>query len=357
MIDDASMEKYRRQNHTLGEKLFNGVDWKKGCFKQNDGRCAFLNKTNLCDIYTDAGPSMLCKTCREYPRHTEEYQGVRELSLSMSCEEAVKLILGLKEPVRFLTKEDDREETYPEFDFPLFTKLMVAREEIFSLLQNRSREIPLRVAMILGLGHDLQRRIRAGKLYQTEDLINRYRQSGTEEFFRMKKQEYWVSCRERYEIMENWFTLFNKLEVLSQEWPVYIGELKTLLFEQGPDHYGKTREKFHEYLDVEPERKREWNQWLEQLLVYFIYTYFCGAVYDEQPYVKVKMSVICTILIEELAQAIYIQNGSSLTFLEFVRLVHRFSREMEHSDLNLNVLENAFRTEKAYGLKEILKVL
>ena len=104
MIDDQSIKKYRAQTDALGEKLLNGVDWKKGCFKQKSGRCAFLNEANLCDIYSDAGPSMLCKTCRQYPRHTEEYEDVRELSLSMSCEEAARLILGLKEPVRFSYK-------------------------------------------------------------------------------------------------------------------------------------------------------------------------------------------------------------------------------------------------------------
>ncbi len=357
MIDDQSIKKYRAQTDALGEKLLNGVDWKKGCFKQKSGRCAFLNEANLCDIYSDAGPSMLCKTCRQYPRHTEEYEDVRELSLSMSCEEAARLILGLKEPVRFLTKEDDREETYPEFDFFLFSKLMDIREEVISLLQNRSRDIPLRASMVLGLVHDLQRRIRDGKLYQTEELIARYSNAPCEEFFGMKRREYRVSGRERYGIVKNWFSLLEKLEVLNQEWPVYIGELKALLFDKGPEYYGKTRENFYEYLDSEPERKREWNQWMEQLLVYFIYTYFCGAVYDEQPYVKAKMAVVCTIFISELAQAVYIQNGGSLTFDEFVRLVHRFSRETEHSDQNLNALENAFRTEKTYGLKEILRVL
>ena len=80
MIDSASMQKYRAQTDGLGKKLLYGVDWKKSCFKQKRGRCAFLNENNLCDIYTEAGPSMLCRTCREYPRHTEEYEGVRELS-------------------------------------------------------------------------------------------------------------------------------------------------------------------------------------------------------------------------------------------------------------------------------------
>lgn len=357
MIDSASMQKYRAQTDGLGKKLLYGVDWKKSCFKQKRGRCAFLNENNLCDIYTEAGPSMLCRTCREYPRHTEEYEGVRELSLSMSCEEAAKLILSLEEPVQFLTKEDGQEETYPEFDSQLFLKLVEVRKEIFALLQNRSREISLRAAMILGLGHDLQRRIREGKLCQTGALINRYRQIRCEELVSLKRQEYAATDRERFKIIKSWFSLLDKMEVINQNWPSYIGELKSLLFEQGPDGYGYARENFRGYLDKIPERKCEWNQWLEQLLVYFVYTYFCGAVYDGNPYVKLKMAVICTILIEELAQAIYIKHAGSLTFDEFVRLVHWFSRELEHSDANLIALENAFRTEEAYGLKKIISVL
>ncbi|WP_277407721.1 flagellin lysine-N-methylase [Lacrimispora xylanisolvens] len=152
MIDDQSIKKYRAQTDALGEKLLNGVDWKKGCFKQKSGRCAFLNEANLCDIYSDAGPSMLCKTCRQYPRHTEEYEDVREFSLSMSCEEAARLILGLKEPVRFLTKEDDREETYPEFDFFLFSKLMDIREEVISLFTEPKQGHPLKSVYGFGSG-------------------------------------------------------------------------------------------------------------------------------------------------------------------------------------------------------------
>ena len=155
-------------------------------------------------------------------------------------------------------------------------------------MQNRSREISLRAAMILGLGHDLQRRIREGKLCQTGALINRYRQIRCEEFVSLKRQEYAATDRERFKIIKSWFSLFDKMEVINQNWPSYIGELKSLLFEQGPDRYGYARENFRGYLDKIPERKCEWNQWLEQLLVYFVYTYFCGAVYDGNPYVKIE---------------------------------------------------------------------
>ena len=44
----------------------------------------------------------------------------------------------------------------------------------------------------------------------------------------------------------------------------------------------------------------DWNIQEEQLLVYWIYTYFCGAVYDGEIFAKVKMAVVCTLLIHEL---------------------------------------------------------
>lgn len=65
----------------------NSINFKRKSFKQYDRRCAFLNEENLCDIYTEAGEKLFCKTCRQYPRHEEEYENVRELSLSLSCPE------------------------------------------------------------------------------------------------------------------------------------------------------------------------------------------------------------------------------------------------------------------------------
>ena len=82
---------------------------------------------------------MLCDTCRDYPRHMEEFEGLREGSLSLSCIEAAKIILGCQEPVQFIRFEDDVEdEEYEDFDYLLFTKLMDAREVIFRILQNIS---------------------------------------------------------------------------------------------------------------------------------------------------------------------------------------------------------------------------
>ena len=102
MIDEESLERYENEPGEFGKILRNSIDWEEECFYQNNRRCAFLNDENLCDLYKALGPDALCDTCRMYPRHTEEYEGLRELSLSLSCPKAAKIILSCKEPVRFL---------------------------------------------------------------------------------------------------------------------------------------------------------------------------------------------------------------------------------------------------------------
>lgn len=46
---------------------------------------------------------------------------------------------------------------------------------------------------------------------------------------------------------------------------------------------------------------------MEQLMVYFVFTYFCGAVYDEQAYRKLKFAVAGCILIRALAKGVFLK--------------------------------------------------
>ena len=114
VIDEDSLERYGNEKSEFGKRLRNSIDWEEECFYQNNRRCAFLNDENLCDLYKELGPDSLCDTCRLYPRHTEEYEGLRELSLSLSCPEAARIILSCKEPVRFLEEETDEEDDFEE---------------------------------------------------------------------------------------------------------------------------------------------------------------------------------------------------------------------------------------------------
>ena len=84
----------------------------------------------------------------------------------------------------------------------------------------------------------------------------------------------------------------------------------------------------------------DWQIWMEQLLVYFVYTYFCGAVYDAKAYTKARMAVNNVFLIYEMLAARWLKNERMLDMEEVIMLVYRYSREIEHSDTNLERIEN-----------------
>ena len=91
--------------------MLKSVDWIRGIFRQDkEKRCAFLNDCNLCEMYANLGEKSLCKTCRLYPRHVEEFEDVREITLSVSCPEVARILMEKKKPVRFLTYEKEGEE-------------------------------------------------------------------------------------------------------------------------------------------------------------------------------------------------------------------------------------------------------
>lgn len=357
MIDDASLKKYRKRRDPFGSRLKNSIDWENSAFRQYDGRCAFLDENNLCDIYSEAGPSMLCRTCRAYPRHIEEFEGVREISLSLSCPEAAKLILDCEEPVRFLSKETEKEETYPYFDFFLYTKLMDCRDFIISTLQNRELDWNLRTGIVLGLAHDLQRRIVNDRLYETDSLLERYGRKGAVGKLASRLLAYQIDGESRFDGMKELFGFFDELEVLNAGWPDYIGRIRKVLYGAGESAYEEQRQEFYEFLEGSEKRRETWERWSEQLMVYFVFTWFCGAEYDERPYEKMKLAVVSTLLIRETAQALWKEQGGVLDKNVFFEAARRYSREVEHSDLNLERLENLFREEKVCGLDRLLTLV
>lgn len=375
MIDKKSLEKYKKVEGSFGNRLHNSINWKEGSFSQYHHRCALLNEENLCDLYTEMGPDSLCKTCRTYPRHIEEFDGVREYSLCMSCMEAAKIVLGTKETVRFLSKEDEREENeeaYEDFDFFLYTKLTDARERLLEILQDRTLSAPVRMKLGLALAHDLQRRIRDGKLYEVDALLERFGKSGRagilqknfEKKRSLKKTEFEKTDGiSRYELMLALYEELENLEPLHHHWPEHRTKMKATLYENGKSAYERQRKEF--LASAAGERME---LFLEQLMVYFVFTYFCGAVYNENAYGKYKFSLACTMLLEDMAQAVWAQRekhgnqnkndkqdnqnnqNNQGTEIWLADLVHRFCREVEHSEENLNALEDAMTKNAEFGI-------
>lgn len=75
--------------------LQKSIHWNRAVFRQKEGkRCAFLDEDNLCRMYAELGKNSLCRTCRLYSRHIEEFEGVREITLSLSCPAVAKILMS-----------------------------------------------------------------------------------------------------------------------------------------------------------------------------------------------------------------------------------------------------------------------
>ena len=358
MIDEESLEKYKNMEGALGNRVRNSIDWENGSFCQYEKRCAFLNEDNLCDLHMEAGEHMLCKTCRDYPRHMEEYEGLREGSLSLSCIEAAKIILGCKEPVQFLRFEDEVEdEEYEDFDFLLFTKLMDAREKMIALLQKRDIDIMVRIGLCLELAQKMQEALDSDELFQVDEMLEQFGNMDAIASFQKRADEYKIGEIEYCQTARKMFRIFGQLEVLKDDWPEYVKRAEKQLFGEGQSGFERNRSTFHKMYGLQSAHNEEWSIWLEQLMVYFVFTYFCGAVYDDNIIGKMQTAVVTTFLIQELTVAKWAENGEQMTFELFVDIAHRVSREIEHSDVNLIRLEKICKKTSIFQSQQLLRVV
>lgn len=353
VIDEKSLEEYSRVEGEVGVRLQKSIDWEEGVFHQYNRRCAFLNEENLCDLYRELGAESLCDTCRLYPRHVEEFEEVREFSLSLSCPVAAEMILGQKDPVRFLEEADEalEEEDYEYFDNILFDWLEEARAVLFDIIQNRKLSISTRMSLILNIADIAQKALDHGTLLEVslEEEIQKFLESSN-------KQKA-ISETESLEIRKKMLKDLYKLEVLREEWPQLLERLEKQLYAQGEEHYQQIRQEFCRKMQGCAEKKQQWEIYEEQLLIFFLYTYFCGAVYDDMIYTKAVLAVFSVLWIEELAMERWLFQGKKLEFQDLVEVAYMYAREIEHSDENLNLLEEFFDTRTLYSSEKLMKVL
>lgn len=346
VIDEETIKKYQNFKGDYVWKVMARVDWETETFRQDKAkRCAFLNKANLCDLYTNAGEAYLCKTCREYPRHTEEFEGVREITLSISCPEVARILMEQMEPVKFVIEEKEEiEETedFSDFDPFLFSILEDARKEMIDILQDRTLALKERVMLVLGMAHDMQGRINRSDMFACSDVITKYTTEKARVF--VKRHLAQKSLEEEEILTKEMFGKLYKLEVLREDWEDVLHKTQNTLFFTMQESYGELREAFEQY----KKEHADIDIHLEQILVYFLFTYFPGAVYDGMVFAKAQMAVYCTWMVELLWMTDWLLNGKILDKERMTELLYRFSREVEHSDENLTKLDKIM--EKKYLL-------
>lgn len=288
VVDEKTKAKYDRLTGEFGEKIKkNLITDEDGCicFKlcENE-RCPFLNEKNLCEIIITCNEDALCDICREHPRFYNEFSGAFECGLGLCCEEVCRLLLENDEPLKLEVENDFTEE--PE---EAYVEISEIREQIYNVLSGKE-SYNEKIQLIKDIS---EKAIGENVLFDSdEELLKRY----------------------------------SETEPINEEWSCYINDLqksaKELLQKEKP---------FDETTNG--------NKIYSKLLSYIMFRHLSNSIYDENSYFNdyVSFCVSSVRFIKLCDIKTYCETGS-LTLFDRIENVKRWSKQIEYSDVNMNLL-------------------
>lgn len=353
-IDEDTYSYYKSVEGSFGERLrAHMVTEDTNSFAlQENGWCPFLNEKKLCDICIALGEESLSEVCTEFPRFTMEYENVREKVLSLSCEEVGRILFSSAEKItweereiaescaawEFDGAECGEEETCLEgdedfADMPEIaaSRLEEVRGKAVELLQDRTKSVFDRAADYLTYCGRMQQELYGGKFAKEE---SRADGTGSEKI------------RERaYKDFLTRMECFEGLEVLDETWTNVRKALYDTFTAENYLRYQK------EFLETVREREYEY----EHLLVYFTFRYFMRAYYDDNILTKAQFAVASVLMIRDMDVLRYIQNGGRFTPADRIATAKIYSKEVEHSEENMELLAEAFQFEEVFRMERMME--
>ncbi len=281
VIDDDTFNKYSSLEAPFGDAIRSYIEVSEDgekYFRLNNGRCPFLTECGLCDIHLNLGEEFTSKVCRQHPRFIEEYDGFTEVSLSLSCPEAMRLI--------FSQRKNHNSYSVPYYD---------GDDDVLSLLIN-SRRMLLTAEDNFSL---LKKALLDTAADDNLDIdcvyVENHPDFGTE----FIKDYIYILC--------------NSCEILTSEW-------KKML--EKANNCDLTYDELQQFISDN-------NDSLCKALKYFIYRYYLKAVNDLDVYSR-GLFILLSVIVSA-----YIAKANEIGFEEAVRI---YSKEIEHSTENVRII-------------------
>ena len=334
-----------------------------------DGRCPFLNSKNLCDIVLNLGPQALCQICSEYPRYSFEFDGAVEKSLTISCEEAGRLMFLSDVPIGFVETEaggwmpsdgPEADAYSPENDpdEEIFRTISLIRSASIRILENRRIDLADRIGHFLALCTEAQRaldladsdpdllRIRLPELVRLytgsehPEITPEARDAAAEgsgpcldaeEILPFPEDSELLDAvrRGRFDHLKKRMDILSGMEILTDRWVQEISELNKVFISE--DSYESILSAWLSSPDCRIPA-------YEHLLVYFVFRYFPLAAYDGSIIDKARFAVFGMLVIRDLDAARFMRNGARFDLNDRIWNAKICSKEVEHSDYNIEYL-------------------
>lgn len=285
-LDDAIIKKYKTIDGELGKRIQTHLsEDETGCAifaLCENGRCPFLNDKNLCDIQAAYSEEYLSKTCALFPRFFDDFADIREMGLGFGCPEAARIMLNDNEPFRLYPLNDNDENTEDDEFYALCTN---ARQKIFDILETSSSDFKKKILKVFETASELQNEI----------------------------DSFYEETEENGLKFDDCVSILSKMEYINKERQSLLSNLKDC---DCTEIFRKYRNDF------------------EKMMKYYIFRYFLQGCYCDDAVTPVKYGVFACIVISRMyAQA------ESLDFKMRAKIMQGYSKEIEYSDVNMDLLD------------------
>lgn len=352
-IDKKTYKKYRKLKGQWGNKINNNIgrirsnisDLRYGKIKLKDKGCSLLDEKGLCTIHANLGVGYLCNTCKVYPREITKLGEIYERNLFMSCPEVARYFVRHKENFYFNMGEEelsDLDKDYiidKSYDEKLYNLLWDSRSLAMEIIQFKEIEIWKRIIFLKMLTDKVQKLIDEENYENYEKVLNTFRNEITNIDV--------INSLDKIKFVED--VKFDFIQSIINK----SSQLKRVKYSQLINDYyemfNATDDK-KENLKLLFEKEREFNIFLkdyenilENLLIYLIYGYFMLALYSKDLNKQVNKVVITYSMIKMLLLGRWYKNNKKLEEEDFVEVIYVFSRVIEHNRSFLNKIYEAIK--------------
>ena len=344
-IDDETFDYYMKLEGELGEKIRASITkTDEYCFKLVDGHCPHLLESGLCRIHKELGAEHLSVVCDQFPRFSEYYGNVKESGIGLACEEAERIIFTDKHEFRLVEREIAEDYADEDFDYEFFEMLCSVRDFFFDIVNNKTCTVETALIRMLKCAADIQEDINGDDFDSLMNMVNEL----PEVFNDRLSDTAGKSCMTAQEFRDNMRAVLNsfeEMEILSKEWEEKFFDMINLMFEElSCDEYVQLVKEYNNHVK---DREYEYKNYIS----YLVFRYFLKSVYDYDCLGKIRLAVVNYLVLMHMDMCFFYRNNKEFGFEDRIDSIHLFSRQVEYSEDNIELLYEAFIFDEVFREK------
>ena len=347
-IDEKTYKKYRKLKGPWGKKINNNITRIRknnsylnyGKIKLKERGCSLLDEHGLCSIHAQLGEGYLSNTCKVYPRDIRKYNNIYERNLLMSCPEVARYLIKHKDDFYFNMDEEELSNLDKEYivnrnyNEKSYNLLWDSRSLAIEIIQFKEIDFWKRIAFLKTLCNRVQKIINESNYENYKQLLNNFRNEIINIDTIKSLDKISIVPDIKMSFIQSILQLRNNGGIKNEKYLNLIDEYNEMVEKNNDANLMiKIENEFNEILN-------EYNNIMENLLIYLIYKYFMKALYTKNLEVEISNVIISYAVIKMVLLSRWYKNNKIVNEEDFVEVFYVFSRVIEHNNGFLDILQN-----------------